>query len=108
LQQTGRLSLAAETAVAEEAPYVVETTDGRSLGVLRYDYEQAALMLDITGSLPPWDTVDVEIETQDGQHFTKQGFLGQKRCLLLLETRDLREKDIAHIALKACPQERRE
>jgi len=52
LQQTGGLSLAAEASVAEEAPYVIETTDGRSLGVLRYDYEQAALMLDITGSLP--------------------------------------------------------
>jgi hypothetical protein len=65
-------------------------------------------MLDITGSLPPWDTVDVEIETQDGQRFTNQGCLNQGRCLLLLATSALREKDIAQIALKAHPQERRE
>ena len=103
LQQAGGLSLAAETAVAEEVPYVVETTDGRPLGVLRYDYEQAALMLDITGSLPPWDTIDVEIETQDGQRFTNQGYLNQGRCLLLLATSALRENDIAQIALKAHP-----
>ena len=103
LPQAGGLSLAAETAVAEEVPYVVETTDGRPLGVLRYDYEQAALMLDITGSLPPWDTIDVEIETQDGQRFTNQGYLNQGRCLLLLATSALRENDIAQIALKAHP-----
>ena len=108
LQQASGLSLAAEADVAEEMPYIVETTDGRPSGVLRYDYEQAALVLDITGSLPPWEAVDVELETQDGQHLTSRGFLGQGHCLLLLTTDAWREKDIAQIALKVPPQERKD
>jgi hypothetical protein len=108
LQQASGLSLAAEADVAEEVPHIVETTDGRPLGVLRYDYEQAALVLDITGSLPPWEAVDVELETQNGQHFTSRSFLGQGHCLLLLATDTLREKDITQIALKVHPHERKE
>ncbi len=108
LPQTRERTLAAEAAVAEEAPYVVETADGRSLGVLRYDYEQAALLLDITGPMPPWDTASMEIETQGGQRFTRQVLLDQKHCVLLLENSTLREKDIVQITLKVQPQERGE
>jgi len=108
LPQTRERTLAAEAAVAEEAPYVVETADGRSLGVLRYDYERAALMLDITGPMPPWDTASVEIETQDGQRFTRQVLLGQEPCLLLIENSHFREKDIVRLTLKVQPEERRE
>jgi len=61
-----------------------------------------------TGSLPPWDTVDVEIDTQDGQRFTSQSFFGQGRCLLLLATSALREKDIAQITLKVHSHEQKE
>ena len=104
---TREFSLAADTALGEEAPLIVETMDGRPLGVLRYDYEQAALTLDITGDLPPWQIADIELETQDGQRFTEQGVSLQERCVVFPKTTQLREKDIAQITLKAPHQEPR-
>jgi putative zinc finger/helix-turn-helix YgiT family protein len=107
LHHTREFALAADTALGEEAPLIVETMDGRPIGELRYDYERAALMLDLTGDLPPWQIADIEIETQDGQHFTRQGVLLQERCVVLPETQQLREKDIAQITLKVQHQEPR-
>jgi transcriptional regulator with XRE-family HTH domain len=104
---TTEFALAADTALGEEASLLVETMDGRPIGVLRYDYERAALTLDLTGALPPWQTADVEVETRDGQRFTRQGVLLQERGVVLPETSQLREKDIAQITLKGQHQEPR-
>lgn len=99
-QPVRELALAAEAALGEEELIVVETMDGRRVGVLGFDYKLAALVLEVTGDLPPWKAIDVEIETQDGQHFTRQGLSVQERRLVLLEKTTLRPGDITQITLK--------
>lgn len=98
-QHMKELTLAMEVECEKEEPCLVETTDGRLRGVLGYDCEQAALTLDITGPLPSWETVDVEIETHDGQRFTTHALSLHER-LVLLEGTSLREQNIAQITLK--------
>jgi len=98
-QQSKELALAAKMELGEEE-LIVETLDGKVVGVLEYDYELAALIVNITSDLVPWKLVDVEIETQDGQHLRNQESSIQEHCLVLLKTKMLREKDITQIIVK--------
>ena len=98
-QSSGPVALAAQ-ASPEEEQVVAATADGKHIGVLNYDYRRGALILDVAGALPSWETVDAEIETKDGQRFTKKNLSAQERRLVLLEKTQLREKDISQITLK--------
>lgn len=84
----------------EEAQVVVATADGKQIGVLSYDYKKEALVLEVTGVLPPWGTFDVDVETQDGQRFMTQNLSAQEGRLMLLELTKLRESDVSQITLK--------
>ncbi len=94
------LDLAAQAGEAGKDLVIVETMDGKRVGVLDYDYEQAAITLKDASDLPPWKMLDVEIETHDGQHFTQQDVSVQEHRLVLLKNAPLREKDLVRITLK--------
>jgi putative zinc finger/helix-turn-helix YgiT family protein len=94
------LALAAAASGQEGNRVVVETLDGKPIGLLDYDFVRAALLLKVTGEFPTWKTVNVEIEMQDGQHLTRHDIGVQERCLVLLEKIPIREEDIAQITLK--------
>lgn len=98
-QASGPVALAAQDSSEEEQVFAT-TAEGKPVGVLSYDYKRGNLILDITGALPSWKTIDVEIETQDGQRFTKKNLSAQERRLVLLEKTKLRGKDVAQITLK--------
>lgn len=91
-------ALAADSAPQEEQ-IVAETADGTCLGVLDYDYERAALILDVTGFFPPWAVVDAEIVSRDGRRFETMGISKQKQ-LVLLEQTPLQAEDIEEITLR--------
>jgi DNA-binding transcriptional regulator YiaG len=101
------LSLAAKTE-SEEEELLVETPDGKPVGILEYKYELAALVLNFTGEFAPWKLIDAEIETQDGRHLTNQELLIQEHQLVLIEKTTVREKDVARIILKPHKSEARE
>ena len=98
--ESSSLALAAEADEGGEDLIVVETTDGERMGVLDYDFVNGALILKDTSNFPPWKTVDVEIETQDGQHFTKQDVSAQQRSLVLLDDTPIQERSVAKITLR--------
>ena len=99
-ETTGEFALAAETTSPEEEEIVVETTDGRQLGVLEYDYEHAALVLETTGEFPPWKTFDADFETADGRRFSGYNISVSDGRLVLSEKTTLRPREISKITLK--------
>jgi putative zinc finger/helix-turn-helix YgiT family protein len=100
-QESDALALAAAAGGGVGDLVAVESAEGKRIGILSYDYEQAALILTMTSDLPPWDAVDVEIETRDGQHVLGRPVPCQERRLVLLENTELREKDVIQITFKA-------
>jgi putative zinc finger/helix-turn-helix YgiT family protein len=106
-EQTRGLALAAETSAKEEESIVVETADGKVMGILGFDFERAALILELTGDFSPWKSADVEIETRGGRHFTVQGLSLEQRRLVLMEKTEIGEGDVSQITLKLHHQEKR-
>ncbi len=98
LQASDVEALAADTA-EEEEQIIAETMDGRPVGILNYDYEQAALILHVTGSFPAWATVDAEITSRNGQRFHKLG-IPREEQLVILNKSSLQTEDIVQITLK--------
>lgn len=98
-EQAQELALAAEADSEDEEIIAVEISEGKTIGKLEFDYERAALILEVTGNLPSWRTVDVEIETRDGRRFVQQEVSIQERRLVLQEKTSLREGEIARIKL---------
>lgn len=97
-QESETVSLAAEASV-EEGQMVAETVDRKQVGILNYDYRRAALVLDVTGELPAWNTVDVEIETQGGRRITSLKLPARERPLVLKQ--GIKPvKDVTQITLK--------
>jgi putative zinc finger/helix-turn-helix YgiT family protein len=101
VQESQALALAAAAGDEGRDLVAVESVEGKRIGILSYDYEQAALILTVTSDLPLLNTVEVEIETQEGRHVPGRLVSSQGHRLVLLENTPLREKDVAQITFKA-------
>lgn len=99
-EPVGEYALAAEAPSTEEEEVVVETTDGRQVGVLEFDYERAALILKTTGDFLPWKTLDADFETADGRRFSGYNKSVSDGRLVLSEKTTLRPWEISKITLK--------
>jgi hypothetical protein len=99
-EPVGEHALAAEAPSTEEEEVVVETLDGRQVGILDYDYEHAALILETTGDVPPWKTLDIDFETTDGRRFSGHNISVSDGRLVLSEKTPLRPWEISKITLK--------
>jgi putative zinc finger/helix-turn-helix YgiT family protein len=102
---TEEYALAAEAISSEEEETVVETSDGKQIGVLEFDYERGTLVLEATGALPPWRTLDVEFETTDGRHFSWHNISVSDGRLVLSEKTSLRPWEISKITLRPYQKE---
>ena len=98
-------SLAAETPSAEEEEIVVETLDGSQVGMLDYDYEHAALVLEAIGDFPPWKTLNVEFEAADGRCFSGCNISVIDGRIVLSEKTPLRPWEISKITLRPSDKE---
>ena len=63
-----RNALAADTKSTHSEKTVLISDDGAELGALEYDYQKAELYVELTASFPDWPSIDVEIQTKDGNH----------------------------------------
>jgi hypothetical protein len=99
-ETTGEFALAAETTSPEEEEVAVETPEGKKVGVLNYDYQQAALFIETIGDFPPWKIFNVEFETSDGRHFAGFNISTLNGRLVLSEKTSLRPWEISKITLK--------
>ena len=104
-ETTGGYALAAEAISSEEEETVVETSDGKQIGVLEYDYERGALILEATSALPAWRVLDVEFETTDGRHFNEHNITVSNGRLILSEKTPIRPWEVSKIMLKPCYKE---
>lgn len=99
-ETTGEFALAAETTSPEEEEVAVETPEGKKVGVLNYDYQQAALFIETIGDFLPWKILNVEFETSDGRHFAGFNISVLNGRLVLSEKTSLRPWEISKITLK--------
>lgn len=107
-EQARGLALAAEADSEQEEIIAVETLDGKSIGKLEFDFEAAALILEVSGDLPPWKGLDVEIETRDLRRFTRQDVAVHGRRLVLQEKTALRAAELTRITLSPHREEERQ
>ena len=61
-----RNALAADTRSTHSEKTILISDDGSELGSLEYNYQTAELYVDLSSSFPDWPSVDVEIQTKDG------------------------------------------
>lgn len=100
-EESGLPALAAQAPDEEEQIAAIDA-DGKQVGVLSYDYAEAALVLNFTDSSLPKGVFDIEIETQEGKKINSQFSPTPERCLVLLEETKLRANDIRTISLSPC------
>jgi probable addiction module antidote protein len=62
-----KYALAADTGSKHTEPIVLTSEEGKTLGSLEYDYQEAELYIDLAAPLPDWPSFDVEIRTRDGK-----------------------------------------
>ncbi len=94
-----RLSLAAEQETGKKV-YVVETPDGKTLGNINYDYETAALVLEITQKEQDLGAYLFEVAMNDGSLIKSEipEIVGES--IILLKESKYFPKDIEEIRLK--------
>lgn len=99
IKQSEEWALAAATDLDEKV-IALETSEGSRVGILKHDFQQAALVLSVTGNLPPWETADFEVETHDGRRFVRKGLSLQERDIVLQRETKIQEEDVSQITLK--------
>lgn len=95
----GGLQLAAATGKEKEFT-IAEASDQELIGILHYDYETAALSLEIKKDMFGLEVIDVELITNDDKrHFRENVEVKNNRILLLHET-EYKENNVREIFLK--------
>lgn len=95
-----KLALAADTSHKETERIIAVTQDGQEIGALEYDFQHAELYLQVTGTLPGWPIMDVEIQTKDGKQLLGTASRESKSKLVLLRGKPVKRDRIEQILLK--------
>ena len=95
-----KLALAADTSHKETERIIAVTQEGQEIGVLEYDFQHAELYLNVTGTLPGWPNMDVEIQTKDGKQFLGTAARESKSKLVLLRGKPVKRDRIDQILLR--------
>jgi putative zinc finger/helix-turn-helix YgiT family protein len=93
------LQLAAKV-LEEKELTIAESSSQELIGILHYDYETAALSLEIRKDKFGLRTVDVELITADDKHFIMQNVKFKDNCILLLSDTEYTENKVREIILK--------
>jgi probable addiction module antidote protein len=100
LPPTKKLALAADTSKRDWDRILAVTQEGKEIGVLEYDFQHAELYLRITGDLPKWHMMDVEIKTKDGKQFLGTTTQESEDKLVLLRGKAVKREKIDQILLR--------
>ena len=95
-----KLALAADTSNKEAQRIIAVTQEGEEIGVLEYDFQHAELYLHVTGALPSWRIMDVEIQTNDGKQFLGTTDRESGNKLVLLRGKPVKRDKIDQILLR--------
>ncbi len=92
--------MAADTAHDQPGKIILVTPEGNEAGTLEYDFERAELYLDITGALPKWHTLDVEIQTNDGNKFQETTTRETGTKLVLSRERHVKRDKVESVTIR--------
>ncbi|GEM_PF-228966 len=95
-----KLALAADTSHKEAERILAVTQEGEEIGTLEYDFQHAELYLQVTGTLPGWPKMDVEIQTKDGKQFLGTTARESGNKFVLLRGKSVKRDKIDQILLR--------
>lgn len=95
-----KLALAADTSHKGSDKILAVTQEGEEIGALEYDFQHAELYLRVTGTLPRWHSMDVEIQTKDGKQFIGTTARESGNKLVLLRGKPVKRDKIDQILLR--------
>ena len=98
-EPTPKYALAANTESRSENPISLRTTDNQEVGMLDFDFNAGALILQVTGDLPLKRIQDAEIKTRDGKILSGEVSVEGKNRLVLLRKKKIFPKEVAQIIL---------
>jgi probable addiction module antidote protein len=91
--------LAADSESRTKSAISLRTSDDNEVGTLDFDYNEGALILQVTGDIPLKRVQEAEIQTRDGKIFSGGVSVEGKNRLVLLRKKKIFPKDISQITL---------
>ena len=90
---------AADTESRTENAISLRTTDDQEVGMLDFDFNAGALILQVTGDIPLKRIQNAEIQTRDGKILSGEVSVEGKNRLVLLRKKKVLPKDVSQITL---------
>jgi hypothetical protein len=98
-EPAAKYALAADSESRTKSAISLRTSDDREVGTLDFDYNEGALILQVTGDIPVKRVQEAEIQTRDGKTLSAEVSLEGKNRLVLLRKKKIFPKDVSQIAL---------
>src|SRR6266508_5263849 len=96
-EPTPKYALAADTESRTKSLISVRTSDDTEVGTLEFDFNEGALILEVTGDIPLKRVQEAEIHTRDGKILLGDISVQGKNRLVLLKKHKIFPKDISQI-----------
>lgn len=98
-EPAAKYALAADSESRTKSVISLRTGDDNEVGTLDFDYNEGALILQVTGDIPLKRVQEVEIQTRDGKILSGGVSVEGKNRLVLLRNKKIFPKDISQITL---------
>ena len=98
-EPAAKYALAADSESRTKSAISLRTSDDNEVGTLDFDYNEGALILQVTGDIPLKRVQEAEIQTRDGKILSGGVSLEGKNRLVLLRKKKIFPKDISQITL---------
>lgn len=98
-EPAAKYALAADSESRTKSAISLRTSDDNEVGTLDFDYNEGALILQVTGDIPLKRVQEAEIQTRDGKTLSGGVSVEGKNRLVLLRKKKIFPKDISQITL---------
>lgn len=95
-----RNTLAADTKGKYREATVLISENGSELGALEYDYQKAELYVDLTTSFPDWPSIEVEVQTKNGNRVRGKARREKGGKFVLLEETTVETDQVIEVVLR--------
>jgi probable addiction module antidote protein len=98
-EPAARDALAADSQSRAKSAISLRTSDDNEVGMLDFDYNEGALILQVTGDIPLKRVQETEIQTQDGKVHSGGVSVEGKNRLILLRKKKVFPKEVSQVTL---------
>jgi probable addiction module antidote protein len=99
-QPEHRNTLAADTKGKYREATVLISENGSELGALEYDYQKAELYVDLATSFPDWPSIEVEVQTKNGNRVRGTARREKGGKFVLLEGTTVETDQVIEVVLR--------